>query len=106
ARPRADGGAKETRDARPAKLNPEAFATGQRWMVGSDKYHLDVEGKPSGPPGYQELLYEAGRFELAAGLSVDVASPEDIEHYEHVRRTGSVPEMRITRGAPRELEPR
>ena len=106
ARPRPDGDATQARESRPAKLRPEAFATGQRWVLGSGSHHLDVEGRPSGPPGYQELLYEAGRFELASGMSVDVASPEDIEHYEHVRRTGSVPEMRITRGTPRQLEPR
>jgi hypothetical protein len=63
-----------------------------------------VEGQPSGTPGYQELLYEAGRYELAAGLSVDVASPEDIEHYAHLRRTGTSPEMRITRAAPHEVK--
>jgi hypothetical protein len=76
-------------------------------MLGDGPHYLDVEGRPTGTPGYQELLYEAGRFELAAGLSVDVACPEDIEHYEHIRRTGSAPEMRITRGAPhQQLEPR
>ena len=63
-----------------------------------------MEGRPSGTPGYQELLYEAGRFELAAGLSVDVASLEDIEHYAQVRRTGVSPELRITRGAPHHAE--
>jgi hypothetical protein len=63
-----------------------------------------VEGRSSETPGYQELLYEAGRFELAAGLTVDVASPEDIEHYAHVRRTGSSPELRITRGTKQQLE--
>ena len=63
-----------------------------------------MEGRSSETPGYQDLLYEAGRFELAAGLSVDVASPEDIEHYAHVRRTGSSPELRITRGATQQLE--
>jgi hypothetical protein len=63
-----------------------------------------VEGQPTGTPGYQELLYEAGRYELAAGLCVDVASPEDIEHYAHLRRTGSAPEMRITRATPHEVE--
>jgi hypothetical protein len=68
-------------------------------------HYLDVEGGPSGTPGYQELLYEAHRFEPAAGLIVDVASPEDIEHYAYLRRTGEAPQMRITRGAPRELEP-
>jgi hypothetical protein len=107
ARPRPDGGAKENRssETRPSKMAPDACPGGQRWMLGSGPHYLDVEGRPSGTPGYQELLYEAGRFELAAGLSVDVASPEDIEHYEHLRRTGSAPEMRITRGTPRELEP-
>ena len=106
ARPRPEGGIKikESREVRPGKMSLDACAGGQRWMLGNGPYHLDVEGRPSGTPGYQELLYEAGRFELAAGVTVDVASPEDIEHYEHVRRTGSVPEMRITRGTPSELE--
>ena len=104
ARPRPDGGAKETREARPARLSPDAFAGGQRWILGSGPQYLDVEGRPSGTPGYQELLYETGRFEPAAGLSVDVASPEDIEHYDHVRRTGLAPEFRVARGAPVEQE--
>ena len=104
ARPRPDGGVKESRATRPAKLGPEACAGGQRWMLGSGPHYLDVEGRLAGTPGYQELLYEAGRYELAAGLSVDVASPEDIEHYAQARRTGSSPEMRISRATPRELE--
>ena len=43
---------------------------------------------------------------LRAGCrpDVDVASPEDIEHYAHVRRTGTPPEMRITRAASHKLE--
>jgi hypothetical protein len=105
AKPRPDSGAKELRETRPAKLGPDACSGGQRWMMGDGPYHLDVEGRPNGTPNYQELLYESGRYELAAGLSVDVASPEDIEHYDHVRRTGSSPEMRISRATPRELEP-
>jgi hypothetical protein len=105
ARPRPEGGAKEARETRPSKLRLDACAGPQRWMLGSGPYYLDVEGRPAGTPGYQELLYEAGRFELATGLSIDVASPEDIEHYEHVRKTGAAPEMRITRGTPRTLEP-
>ena len=100
ARPRGEVAGKQ-------KMSFDPGAGGQRWMLGTGQHYLDVEGRPSGTPGYQELLYEAGRFELAAGLSVDVASPEDVEHYDHVRRTGSSPEMRITRGTPREqLEPR
>jgi hypothetical protein len=104
ARPRPEGGAKETRETRPGKMGADAWAGGQRWMLGEGPHYLDVEGRPSGTPGYQELLYEAHRYEPAAGLSVDVASPEDIEHYEQVRRTGASPELRISRAAPRELE--
>jgi hypothetical protein len=105
AKPRPDAGGKELRETRPAKLGPDACSGGQRWVLGSDPHYLDVEGRPTGTPGYQELLYEAGRYEVIAGLSVDVASPEDIEHYEHVRRTGSAPEMRVSRGTPSQLEP-
>ena len=79
------------------KLTAEKLARGQRWTIRCEQHDLDVEGHPTGVPSYQELLYEAGRFHLAADVSVDVASPEDIEHYEHVRRTGVSPEIRITR---------
>ena len=68
----------------------DRVAGGQRWAFRTGVHFLDVEGRSSDTPGYQELLYEAGRFELAAGLNVDVASPEDIEHYAHVRRTGTL----------------
>ncbi len=104
ARPRPDGTAKEGREIRAAKMTPDSCPGGQRWMLGDGPHYLDVEGQPSGSLAYQELLYEAGRYELAAGLSVDVASPEDIEHYAHMRRTGTPPEMRITRAASHELE--
>ena len=56
-----------------------------------------MEGRSAETPRYQELLYEASRFEVAAEVSVEVASPEDIEHYYHVRRTGVAPQMRVTR---------
>jgi hypothetical protein len=90
-------------------------------------YDLDIEGHGSGAhaasesestppaggpqsasesaPNYQELLYEAARVELAEGLVVEVASPEDLEHYSHVRRTGTAPEFRVTRNAQAEHEP-
>ena len=55
-------------------------------------------------PRYQELLYEAARIELADGLTVQVASPEDLELYSHVRRTGEPPEFRVTRKAQTEHE--
>ena len=53
-----------------------------------------------GGPRYQELLYESNRFELSPGVSVEVASPEDLEHYFHVRRTGVAPEFRVIRNMP------
>jgi hypothetical protein len=95
------------------KLTGDKLARGRRWMLRFGSYDLDIEGagkrgagaRRAGAdetdavhaPRYQELLYEAGRFDLAEGLSVEVASPEDLEHYSHVRRTGSAPEFRITR---------
>jgi hypothetical protein len=44
------------------------------------------------------LLLESVRFELAPGVSVEVASPEDLEHFSHVRNTGTAPEFRVSRG--------
>ena len=52
-----------------------------------------------GVPGYQELLYETTRFEPVAEVEVEVACPEDIEQHAHVRRTGVVPQIVITRQA-------
>jgi hypothetical protein len=101
ARPRPDAGPRDGRDGLPAKVSPDGSPGGERWVLGTGSHYLDVEGRPNGTPGYQELLYEAGRFEPAAGLTLDVASPEDIEHYAHVRRTGASPEMRVARGVPR-----
>jgi hypothetical protein len=83
----------------PVKLTEEKLERGQRWTLRCGVHDLDIEARPEGPSRYQELLYEAGRFELAPDLSVDVASPEDLEHYAHVRRTGSAPEIRIIRTA-------
>ena len=94
ARPRLGAGAEAAR----ARAAADKVAGGQRWEFRTGIHFLDVEGRTGQTPGYQELLYEAGRFELAAGLNVDVASPEDIEHFAHVRRTGASPELRITRG--------
>ncbi len=100
ARPRQHGAAEAAR----AKAAPDGVPGGQRWEFRTGIHFLDVEGRSGETPGYQELLYETGRFELSAGLIVDVASPEDIEHYAHVRRTGVSPELRITRSARHELE--
>jgi hypothetical protein len=89
----------------PVKLTAEKLSRGRRWLLRCGNYDVDIEGLPlheSGAaeeagPGYQELLYEAARFEIAEGLSTEVAAPEDLEHYSHVRRTGSAPEFRVIR---------
>ena len=79
------------------KITPEKLARGQRWTLRCEDHDVDIEGRPDVTSRYQELLYEAGRFEVATDLAVEVASPEDIELYSHVRRTGTSPEIRITR---------
>jgi hypothetical protein len=91
------------------KLTPEKLSRGTRWMLRCESYDIDVEVRaarrtdaPAGAPRYQELLYEAGRFELAPELSVEAASTEDLELYSHLNRTGATPEIRITRRAPAE----
>jgi hypothetical protein len=87
----------------PVKLGPEKLARG-RWALRCGTHDIDVEpsepsppAEPAGTSRYQELLYEANRFDLAIGVSVEVASPEDIEHYEYMRQTGLAPEIRISR---------
>jgi hypothetical protein len=98
----------------PVKLTADKLARGKRWLLRFRDYDLDIEADGSHadgasgegrrpPPRYQELLYEATRFELADGLSVEVASPEDVAHYSHIR-TGAAPEFRITRKAQAEQE--
>ena len=111
----------ERSTAVPVKLTADKLARGRRWLLHFAGYDLDVEASgnraagargagdraqpPTGAPRYQELLYEAARFELAPGLSVEVGSPEDLEHFSHVRRTGVAPEFRVTRNGPAIGEP-
>ncbi len=97
ARVRVDG---EETDTVPAKLTAEKLARGQRWTLRCGAHDLDIEGRPEGAPDYQELLYEAARYEMADGVSAEVAAPEDIERYRYIGRTGIAPEMRISRQAP------
>jgi hypothetical protein len=102
ARLRIDGGARSGAigaETMPVKMTAEKLVRGQRWTLRCGDYDVDIEGRPPGASRYQELLYEAGRFALTPDLSVEAASPEDIEHYEHVRLTGVAPEIRITRKA-------
>jgi hypothetical protein len=97
----------------PVKLSAEKLARGRRWLLRFAGYDLDIEaaGRNTADgtrrndgeavaPRYQELLYESNRFELSPGVSVEVASPEDLEHYFHVRRTGVAPEFRVIRNTP------
>ena len=96
----------------PVKLSSEKLARGRRWLLRFAGYDLDIEaaGKNAAgarggdgeavAPRYQELLYESNRIELSPGVSVEVASPEDLEHYFHVRRTGVAPEFRVIRNMP------
>jgi hypothetical protein len=85
----------------PVKLTEEKLMRGGRWTLRCGVHDLDIEGHREGAPSYQELLYEAARFPLAEGLAVDVASPEDVELYRGLARTGAPPEIRITRGGDR-----
>lgn len=79
------------------KMTADKLAGPQRLTLRCGENDLDIEGRAAGLPRYQELLYEAGAFELEPGLKVEVASPEDLERFEHVKRTGFAPEIRITR---------
>jgi hypothetical protein len=96
--------------ATPVKLTPDKLSRGRRWLLRCGTHDLDIEGLPlpeaqsgeQAAPSYQELLYEAARFDLAEGISVQVAAPEDLEHYSQVRRTGQAPEFRVIRNAPAE----
>jgi hypothetical protein len=97
ARLRVDAGSAAGAETVPVKMTAEKLAGSERWLLRCGGHDLDIEPRPSDAGRYQELVYEAGRFELGDGLTVEVASPEDIEHYEHVRRTGTAPEIRITR---------
>ena len=90
----------------PFKMDVEKLSSKERWTLRCGIYDLDIEGRPAEDSRYQELLYEAGTYHLAPDLAVDVASPEDIEHYAHIRRTGSEPEIKITRTTRRNADER
>ncbi len=81
----------------PLKLNADQLLTASGWTLICGEHMIDIEGRPAKSPSYQDLLYEAVRIELAQGVSAEVASPEDIEYYAHVRRTGQAPEIVVSR---------
>lgn len=57
----------------------------QRLTLRCGEYELDIEGRPTGVPSYQDVLFDAERVELAAGLSPEIASAEHIERYAQLR---------------------
>ncbi len=79
------------------RFTPEELVRAEHWSLSCGHHELDIEGRPEGSPSFQELLYEAVRIELAEGVSAEVAAPEDIEHYTHVRRTGVAPQLLVSR---------
>lgn len=88
----------------PAQISASDLMRDQVWTLCCGPLPIDVIGtaapSANGGPGasdYQELLYEATRCELTTDVSVEVASPEDIEHYAHLRRTGTAPQITISR---------
>jgi hypothetical protein len=97
ARMRVDGG----RETAALKLTAEKLARGTRWTLRCGSHDIDVERTgargANGTPRYQELLYESSGFEIEPGWRVEVASPEDVEHFAHLHRTGTAPEFRVTR---------
>jgi hypothetical protein len=84
----------------PAKLSADRFVASERMTLRCGSHDLDIEAQPAGVPRYQELLYEAGKVALDEGVAAEIASPEHVEHYEHLRRTGLSPEIRVTRAVP------
>jgi hypothetical protein len=81
----------------PVKLDGWKLLSPERWPLRCGEHDIDVEPRTPDSPRYQEVLYEATRFEVAADVGVEVAAPEDIEHYDHVRRTGVAPELTVRR---------
>ena len=79
------------------RFRAEELVGAEHWSLRCGDHELDIEGRPVGSPSFQELLYEATRIELAAGVTAEVAAPEDIEHYAHVRRTGVAPQLLVSR---------
>jgi hypothetical protein len=107
ARLRDDGDAPDPRPAPTGRITADQLTRDEVWTLWCGPHAIDVVGTgapassgASGASGFQELLYEASRFELGPELSVEVASPEDIEHYSHLRKTGRPPQMTVSRRTP------
>ena len=104
ARMRSDNDAPDPHPAAAGHISVTHLSRDDIWTLWCGPYPIDVVGTgapassgTAGASGYQELLYESSRFELTSDLSVEVASPEDIEHYAHLRKTGRPPRMTVSR---------
>jgi len=99
ARVRVDANGVSEAEASLLKLDHDKLAENTRWTLRCGSHDVDIESgvgaASNGMPSYQELLYEASKFELEPDLIVEVAAPEDIEHFLQLRRTGKPPEIRI-----------
>lgn len=99
ARARVDANGVSGAEASLLKLDHDKLAENTRWTLRCGSHDVDIESgvgaASDGMPSYQELLYEAGKFEPEPDLIVEVAAPEDIEHFSQLRRTGKPPEIRI-----------
>lgn len=102
ARQRVEPAAEGQPDTAPIKLTADKLAEGQRWELRCEDHDVDIEPvsavDPEAPepgPGYQELRYEAARIEPIPGVAVEVASPEDLEHYAQVAPTTQAPAGRV-----------
>lgn len=88
-----------------ARLSPDRLMEDGHWSLRCGSLDLDVETRSPFRSRYQELLFEAHGLELAKGLTVQVAGPEDLERYAQLRRGRSAPEIRITRVKAAAAEP-
>jgi hypothetical protein len=107
ARVRKDGEAPDPHPSPAGRITARQLARDDVWTLWCGPHPIDLVGTTapgsgggSGASAYQELLYEATRVELGPELSIEVASPEDIEHYAHLHRTGTPPRMTVSRRIP------
>ncbi|HET9073922.1 MAG TPA: hypothetical protein VFN48_05030 [Solirubrobacteraceae bacterium] len=84
-------------ESHPVRLSPERLLDPERLTLRCGSHDLDIEGQPAGVPRYQELLYEAAKVGLAPEITAEIAGVADVAHFEHLRRTGVPPEIRVSR---------
>jgi hypothetical protein len=107
ARVRDERGGLDPHPSSAGRITPGQLKRKDIWTLWCGPHPVDVVGTSApassgatGASGYQELLYESSRFELGPELSVEVASPEDIQHYAHLHKTGRPPRMTVSRRSP------